>query len=424
MGTHPIFESDFDCLTEMSRNRPWLPFTQIFYKSLDIVFSELTGQACTPKVPFNATRFCVHLILMILSIPILSLGVIIATFCDVFLNFKNHSSLKTSAPPAQMKNELTILSNNTCLMPEALARVNNLPFAVKRAEGIGKKLTNREGFSTSEQIELELPKNVDVICLQEVFNEHAWKILNKYLSKEFCHILYDAQKFWISPLHFTIENSGLYLASKYPIIQSRFYPYKDMYLEDGLSCKGLLLAEIDVGGESLIVGNTHLQAPTGNRIKASKARISNWHQISDFLSDFKNTASQKIKLEVICGDFNTDPLTDYDAPCFDSKVYRDFEDPFKSFQIASCLEEIACQHEDLCTSQGLKKALLSKNPDFLWSSDRTTKEGNWESIKNGQGRLDYILHKSSADFSTENHFHSTLASLTDHIPISTKFTFK
>ena len=29
---------------EMSRNRPWLPFTQIFYKSLDIVFSELTGQ--------------------------------------------------------------------------------------------------------------------------------------------------------------------------------------------------------------------------------------------------------------------------------------------------------------------------------------------------------------------------------------------
>ena len=40
-----------------------------------------------------------------------------------------------------------------------------------------------------------------------------------------------------------------------------------MYLEDGLSCKGLLLAEIDVGGESLIVGNTHLQAPTGNRIK-------------------------------------------------------------------------------------------------------------------------------------------------------------
>ena len=26
--------------------------------------------------------------------------------------------------------------------------------------------------------------------------------------------------------------------------------------------------------------------------------------------------------------------------------------------MASCLEEIACQHEDLCTSEGLKKALL------------------------------------------------------------------
>jgi len=55
-------------------------------------------------------------------------------------------------------------------------------------------------------------------------------------------------------------NSGLYLASKYRIKKSKYLTYKHAYLEDGLSAKGLLLAEIELEpNKSIIIGNTHLQ---------------------------------------------------------------------------------------------------------------------------------------------------------------------
>ena len=34
---------------------------------------------------------------------------------------------------------ITVFTNNTCLMPEGLSRVNNLPFTTDRATLIGKK---------------------------------------------------------------------------------------------------------------------------------------------------------------------------------------------------------------------------------------------------------------------------------------------
>jgi hypothetical protein len=41
-------------------------------------------------------------------------------------------------------------------------------------------------------------------------------------------------------------------------------------LEDKLCNKGVLFAELDVGSaESIIVGTTHLQAPTGNNLKGT-----------------------------------------------------------------------------------------------------------------------------------------------------------
>ena len=54
------------------------------------------------------------------------------------------------------------------------------------------------------------------------------------------------------------------------MIRSKFYSFKFGYLEDKLCNKGVLFAELDVGSaESIIVGTTHLQAPTGNNLKGT-----------------------------------------------------------------------------------------------------------------------------------------------------------
>ena len=84
----------------------------------------------------------------------------------------------------------------------------------------------------------DIPGDLDVICLQEVFNEDAWTILNEKLRSKYPYILFDAHRVRVSSLKFTMVNSGLYIASKYPFVQSKFYPYKNSYSEDALSGKG------------------------------------------------------------------------------------------------------------------------------------------------------------------------------------------
>ena len=65
-----------------------------------------------------------------------------------------------------------------------------------------------------------------------------------------------------------------------PIVRAHFEPYKQAYLEDGLCNKGVLLAEVLLGGnKAAIVATTHMQAPTGGyRIKASNARSTQWDE--------------------------------------------------------------------------------------------------------------------------------------------------
>ena len=46
--------------------------------------------------------------------------------------------------------------------------------------------------SDFEMVVTDLPNDIDIICLQEVFNEQAWTILNQTLSKAgYNYFLYD-----------------------------------------------------------------------------------------------------------------------------------------------------------------------------------------------------------------------------------------
>merc|ERR1712227_1171963 len=97
--------------------------------------------------------------------------------------------------------------------------------------------------------------HVDIICLQEVFDESSWEILNDTLKPFYPYILYDPFKMFLRWNHFCVINSGLYIASKYPIIRSEFFTFSDAYFEDAACSRGLLIAEIDIqNNRSIIVG--------------------------------------------------------------------------------------------------------------------------------------------------------------------------
>jgi len=419
-----------------NRNRPWAFLSRDFWKYLDYFLAELNGGFCVPKIDSNPTSYICLIVLILVHVP-LALMAIPFVILNHFIGSYNHVSIiydETKKPMKNKDNSLTVLSCNTCLMPEGLARANNLPFVEERAKQIADLCTS-EYYSpidktNFEMIVTDLPNDIDIICFQEVFNEHAWNILNQALAKAgFNYFLYDPHDQFIksSTFHFLpLINSGLYMASKYPIRNSKFVSYKSAYLEDGLCNKGILMAEVEIDStRSAVVCTTHLQKPTGgNKVKASDARCSQWEMIQSTLDDFKSeitSEDRQIVVETLCGDFNTDFINSYDQKCKNNLFYETFVDAHQSgVDVGTCLVEESCRLNEISTPEGLKKKLLECDKKYIWSSDRQDENGECISTDNGKSKLDYIYYRGKLRFEY-GQIHTTFAGLTDHLALSATF---
>lgn len=416
----------------MSRNgiyyrpQPWYYFTKLFWYNIGKVLEQIFARKCVPRLRANYFALLFHIILTTNFTPLASIGFFI---CIIYELFDRSAHVSSIAPEASAKvflkrktKSISVFTNNTCLMPEGLSRVNNLPFTTDRATLIGDIIINACGKRQDEVINEDIPGDLDVICLQEVFNEDAWNILNEKLRSKYPYILFDAHRVRVSSLKFTMVNSGLYIASKYPIVQSMFYPFKNSYSEDALSGKGVLCAEIQIAEKSsIIVATTHMQAPTSSFVKSSATRVEQYKEMEDCMSEFGDTAELDVQAEILCGDFNTDPRSPIDDACLKSQIFEDFRDPLAHCGLGSCLKVVSTRLEQVQTPSGLKSVLLDQDPKYVWSSSRVNREtGLVESLENGSTRFDYILVRPAtpSPISVTAQFHTKLAGLTDHVPIS------
>ena len=89
-------------------------------------------------------------------------------------------------------------------------------------------------------------------------------------------------------------------------------------------------------------------------------------------------------------------------------------------EIGTCLLEESCRLDEIATPEGLKKKLLACDSKYIWSSDNVTDEGECVSTGNGKSKLDYIFYRGKLRFEN-GQIHTTLASLTDHLLLSTTF---
>lgn len=92
------------------------------------------------------------------------------------------------------------------------------------------------------------PANIDILCLEEVFDKRAAQKLTDVLKPVFGHILYDIGVYaWHSPCRvssFKFFNSGLFLASRFPVLEAQYHCYTTSSGEDALAAKGLLSAKV------------------------------------------------------------------------------------------------------------------------------------------------------------------------------------
>lgn len=96
------------------------------------------------------------------------------------------------------------------------------------------------------EISAFFPANLDFLCLQEVFDKQAAVKLKQQLHHYFPFILSDVGYYgWKGCCsQFKCLNSGLLLASQYPILDADYYCYPNGRAEDGLAAKGVLFAKV------------------------------------------------------------------------------------------------------------------------------------------------------------------------------------
>lgn len=106
----------------------------------------------------------------------------------------------------------------------------------------------RQQGSVPWEVSSLFPANVDMLCLEEVFDKRAAKKLTQTLKPVFGHILYDVGVYACQPpcgcSHFKFFNSGLFLASRFPVLKAQYHFFPNSRGEDALAAKGLLATKV------------------------------------------------------------------------------------------------------------------------------------------------------------------------------------
>ena len=113
--------------------------------------------------------------------------------------------------------------------------------------------------------------NIDVIVLCEAFEDTITKKLTNGLKKQGWK-----HKTEVLPARFgKFKNGGVMIASKWPIVETKFHVYESSKGADGLVAKGVVYSKIKKRGKIFHVFGTHLQAwdePSAKKIRTKQIR--------------------------------------------------------------------------------------------------------------------------------------------------------
>ncbi|XP_019110661.2 sphingomyelin phosphodiesterase 5 [Larimichthys crocea] len=288
------------------------------------------------------------------------------------------------------------------------------------------------------------PANVDILCLEEVFDKRAAQKLTQLLRPVFGHILYDVGVYACQPpcgcSSFKFFNSGLFLASRFPVLEAQYRCFPNSRGEDALAAKGLLSAKVLIGqnkNQKRVVGYfncTHLHAPEGE----GEIRCEQLNMVTKWTGDFQAANKQPnedVVFDVLCGDFNFDNCSPDDNLEQNHCLFEEYRDPCragprqeKPWVIGTLLEQPTLYEDDVNTPEKLQRTLEREELRKRYISPPVPVEGiPLVYPENGEPwigrRIDYILYRESSISKhcqteiEEMTFITQLAGLTDHIPV-------
>lgn len=194
-------------------------------------------------------------------------------------------------------------------------RSNSLPGEVKfltlnmflRTPGVKNNKSDYKEERTEYLIKNVLD-NYDVLCLQEVFgafNTRRDRIIQGALDRGFVGYAHNP-----APSFFNIQGSdgGLCVLSRFPILESDFWPFDNGVLPDIMAYKGVLYCKLLIETETVHLFCTHAQAsyPTHDLSKHLMYKEVRQEQMGHIRRMIKQKVTKSSELVMIMGDFNTD----------------------------------------------------------------------------------------------------------------------
>lgn len=221
---------------------------------------------------------------LLMSSPIVILGCIFGGSLRIVLSFlkKDFTYLEADCDAIGDTDKISVVSYNTLLMPEFITRRNMQRPSAVRVHEIADNL---------------IKENSDIYCLQEVFHSKLATALAKKMQKAGYHVVCN-----ISPHRLGLM-SGLFLASKFPLKDIKFFPHPVKVGVDRFANKGVLIAVAEVGEREIMIANTHMNA-CGKRgkMRSYACRAIQVLKMSEHLDAYKGMP------RIVCCDANIGPV--------------------------------------------------------------------------------------------------------------------
>uniref|UniRef100_A0A9J8DNA4 Sphingomyelin phosphodiesterase 3 n=1 Tax=Cyprinus carpio carpio TaxID=630221 RepID=A0A9J8DNA4_CYPCA len=335
-----------------------------------------------------------------------------------------------------------ISPNNT--LSQYRTSVFKRPIGRKRRHG-------DDGFD--HEISAFFPANLDFLCLQEVFERRAADRLRRQLHRYFPFVLSDVGRYgWKGCCsQFKFLNSGLLLASRYPILDAHYECFPNGRSEDALAAKGVLFAKVQVGSsaqDQRVVGYitcTHLHAIEGD----SSVRCEQLDMLLEWGAEFKRATSgptdeekvleDQVAFDVILGDLNFDNCSSEDKLEQQHVLFTQYKDPCrlgpgedKPWALGTLLDTSGLYDEEVSSPESLQKVMEheeGRKEYLVFPASKNhcpSQKGRKIPLKGNGRRIDYILYKEEClqpDWKVdieEFSFITQLAGLTDHLSVAAR----
>ncbi|XP_067416256.1 sphingomyelin phosphodiesterase 5-like [Emydura macquarii macquarii] len=432
------------------------------------------------------------LLLLVLSVPAAILGLLLWLPLQAARRpfAYQHTILSRQPEPWELPGTgkaFSFVSANVCLLPDGLAKFSNLGEMRQRVARVGQCLTQGDaraglaspgnsqfplpckyGATASSpprpgsgaprpdasvvievpdgageaglgEVSVPFPPDADFVCLQEVFDPRAATRLRRFLSPFYEHLVYDVGVYGLHGCSaLKILNSGLFLASRYPVLAVQYHCYPNGTGEDALAAKGLLSVQVQLGvaeGQRIVgyLNCTHMQAPAADaEIRCDQLTLGlSWVQL---FQDIHAQPGDVVAFDVFCGDLNFDNCSSGDHLEQTHEIFHQYQDPCragprqdKPWAIGTMLNYLEIHDQAVATPAGLKRALEQEEGRRKYLAGPILPDGRPDPSAAGgpwKGRrVDYILYRehpapiSLATTVEKFSFITQLAGCSDHLAV-------